>query len=127
MSWIKRHRWLSAFLIAAVLLLGWRQYDRHFTPERWAETDISHRGKLVDSLLKQYGGLVGMTQAEVEELLGADTDEMQVQETFYPDRSSEKTPMLVYAAGGRPWAMFPEYLYVYLKDGRVTEAKIVAD
>ena len=52
---------------------------------------------------------------------------MQVQETFYPDRSSEKTPMLVYAAGGRPWAMFPEYLYVYLKDGRVAEAKIVAD
>lgn len=127
MNWIKRHRWLSALLIAAVLFLGWRQYDRRFTPERWAETDISHRGKLVDSLLKQYGGLVGMTQAEVEELLGADTDGMQVQETFYPDRSSEKTPMQVYAAGGRPWAMFPEYLYVYLKDGRVAEAKIVAD
>ena len=69
MNWIKRHRWLSAFLIAAVLFLGWRQYDRRFTPERWAETDISHRGKLVSSLLKQYGGLVGMTQAEVEAFL----------------------------------------------------------
>ena len=63
----------------------------------------------------------------MEKLLGADTDGMQGQETFYPDRRSEKTPVLVYAAGGRPWAMFPEYLYVYLKDGRVTEAKIVAD
>lgn len=50
-----------------------------------------------------------------------------VRPAFYPDRRSEKTPVLVYAAGGRPWAMFPEYLYVYLKDGRVTEAKIVAD
>ena len=127
MNWSKRLKILSVLLAAALLFLGWRQYDRRFTPERWAETDISHRGKLVDSLLKQYDGLVGMTQAEVEELLGADTDEMQVQETFYPDRSSEKTPMLVYAAGGRPWAMFPEYLYVYLKDGRVAEAKIVAD
>ena len=127
MNWSKRLKILSVLLAAALLFLGWRQYDRRFTPERWAETDSSHRGKLVSSLLKQYGGLVGMTQAEVEKLLGADTDGTQVQKTFYPDRSSEKTPMLVYAAGGRPWAMFPEYLYVYLKDGRVAEAKIVAD
>ena len=34
---------------------------------------------------------------------------------------------LVYAAGGRPWAMFPEYLYIYLEDGRVTGARLVAD
>ena len=34
---------------------------------------------------------------------------------------------LVYAAGGRPWAMFPEYLFVYLEDGRVTGARLVAD
>lgn len=126
MNWIKSHR-LIAFFMIVLLFLGWRQYDQHFTPERWAETEIGHRGKLVDSLLKQYNGLEGMTQAEVEEPLGADTEGMQVRETLRPDGSSEKVSMLVYAVGGRPWALFPEYLYFTLENGRVAEAKIVAD
>ena len=127
MNWFTRHKKLTIFLILAVLFLGWRRYDQHFTPQRWAETDIDHRGKLVNSLLRQYDGLVGMTREEVEGLLDADTDGEQNAERLYPDGSSEKIPMLVYAAGGRPWAVFPEYLYIYLEDDRVTEAKIVAD
>ena len=45
---------------------------------------------------------------------------------FTPE-GREVRPLLVYRAGGRPWAMFPEYLFVYLEDGRVTEARLVAD
>lgn len=127
MNWIKRHKWLSVALIAAILYLGWSRYDSRFTPERWAETSFSRRGKLVRSLLKQYDGLEGMTRAEVEELLGSDTEGMQVREVLRPDGSTEKTPMLVYAVGGRPGAVFPEYLFVYLEDGRVTAAELVAD
>lgn len=126
MNWMKRLNVICVLLVAALLFLGWRQYDRRFTPERWAETEISRRGKLVDSLLEQYDGLEGMTQAEVVALLGADTEGMQVRETFRPDGSRERTPMLVYAAG-RPGAAFPEYLYISLENDRVIEARIVAD
>lgn len=127
MNWFKRHKIFTAFLILAVLFLGWRRYDQHFTPQRWAETDIDHRGKLVNSLLRQYDGLVGMTREEVEELLDADTDGEQNAERLYPDGSSEETPMLVYEIGGRPWAVFPEFLFIYLEDDRVVGTKIVAD
>ena len=34
--------------------------------------------------------------------------------------------VLVYAAG-RPWAIFPEYLYVSLENNRVVEAQVKAD
>ena len=127
MNWMKRHKKLTIFLVLVVLFLGWRRYDQHFTPRRWAETDIDHRGKLVNSLLKQYNGLVGMTREEVEELLDADADGAQNEERLFPDGSSEKIPMLVYEIGGRPWAVFPEFLFVYLEDDRVVEAKIFAD
>ena len=127
MNWFTRHKKFTIFVIVVALFLGWRRYDRHFTPQRWAETDIDHRGKYVKSLLKQYDGLVGMTRAEVEELLNADTDGKQMEERLLPDGSSEKIPMLVYEIGGRPWAAFPEFLFIYLADDRVTEAKIVAD
>lgn len=106
MNWIKRHRWLSAFLIAAVLLLSWRQYDRHFTPERWAETDISHRGKLVDSLLKQYDGLVGMTQAEVEKLLGLTPTEYRCRRPFTPTEAARKRPCWSTPQGAAPGPCF---------------------
>lgn len=127
MNWFKRHKKLVVFLLLAVLFLGWRRYDRHFTPQRWAETDIDHRGKLVNSLLKQYDGLVGMTREEVEELLDADADGEQIEERLLPDGSSEKVPMLVYEIGGRPWAVFPELLFIYLEDDRVVDVKIFAD
>ena len=127
MNWIKRHRWLSVFLVLLVLYLGWSRYDSHFTPRRWAETDISHRGKLVDSLLRQYNGLEGMSRAEVESLLGADTDGMQVRETFRSDGSSEKVPLLVYAAGGRSWTGFPEYLCISLENDRVVDVRVLVD
>ena len=126
MNWSKRLKILSVLLAAALLFLGWRQYDRRFTPERWAETDISRRGKLVDSLLEQSGGLEGMTRAEVEELLGADMEGNQMEERLLPGGGSEVRAMLVYAAG-RPWAIFPEYLYITLEDGRVADARVVAD
>ena len=121
-NWIKRHKRLGIFLIAALLLLAWRQYDRHFTPERWADTDISRRGKLVESLMEQYNGLEGMTRGEVEALLGTDDDEMRVRESG----GDAAKIVLVYAAG-RPRAMFPEYLYISLENNRVVEARITAD
>ena len=83
-------------------------------------------GKLVESLLEQYDGLVGMSREEVAALLGGDTPGEQRVETRTYEGTTEQRA-LVYAAGGRPWAMFPEYLYVYLEDGRVTGARLVAD
>lgn len=83
-------------------------------------------GKLVHSLLEQYNGLVGMSQAEVEALLGSDADGEQVEEQLTTEGSTVR-PLLVYQAGGRSWAMFPEYLFIYLEDGYVTEAKLIAD
>ena len=100
MNWIKRHRWLSVFLVLLVLYLGWSRYDSHFTPRRWAE---------------------------VESLLGADTDGMQVRETFRSDGSSEKVPILVYAAGGRSWTGFPEYLCISLENDRVVDVRVLVD
>lgn len=126
MNWMKRLKVICVLLVAALLFLGWRQYDRRFTPERWAETSISRRGELVDSLLEQYDGLEGMTRAEVEELLGADIEGDQMEKRFLPGGGSEKRSMLIYAAGRR-WAVFPEYLYIYLDSDRVTEARVVAD
>ena len=127
MNWSKRLKILSVLLAAALLFLGWRQYDRRFTTERWAETDISQRGKLVDSLLEQYGGLEGMTRAEVEELLGADTNGMQVREAYHPDGTRERIPALVYAAGGRSWTGFPEYLVISLENDRVVGVRVIVD
>ena len=71
MKFVKRHRVLTVGLILVLAFWGWRTWDGHFTPERWADTPISQRGKLVDSLLEQYDGLVGMSQEEVVALLGA--------------------------------------------------------
>ena len=127
MSWFKRHKRFVIFLILAALFLGWRRHDQHFTPQRWAETDIDHRGKLVNSLLKQYDGLVGMTREEVEVLLDADTEREYIEERLLSDGSSEKIPMLVYEIGGRSWTGFPEFLFLYLEDDRVVETTIFTD
>ena len=66
-------------------------------------------------------GLLGLAA-----LLGGDTPGEQRVETRTYEGTTEQRA-LVYAAGGRPWAMFPEYLYIYLEDGRVTGARLVAD
>lgn len=124
MSVIKRHKKIVVVLVLGFFL--WKTWDGHFTPERWAETDGDQRGKLVYSLLEQYDGLVGMSRAEVEALLGGDTDGEQMEERLTTEGSTTR-PLLVYRAGGRLWAMFPEYLHVYLENGYVTEAKLVAD
>ena len=126
MSVLKKHKKLLVFLALVLGFLLWRRWDGHFTPERWARTDGSSRGKLVHSLLEQYDGLTGMSRAEVEELLGGDTDGEQYEERLTPEGSVTR-PLLVYRAGGRPWAMFPEYLFVYFEDGVVAEARLVAD
>ena len=126
MKLVKRHRVLAACLLLALAYWGWRAWDGHFTPERWAQTEEGDRGKLVESLLEQYDDLTGMTRSEVEELLGPDMPGEQREQALTPEGDWVR-PLLVYRAGGRPWAMFPEYLYVYLEDGRVTGARLVAD
>lgn len=126
MSVIKRHKKIVVVLVLVLEFFLWKNWDRHFTPEHWAKTDGDQRGKLVHSLLEQYNGLVGMSRAEVEALLGGDTDGEQMEERLTTGGSTTR-PLLVYRAGGRPWAMFPEYLFVYLEDGYVTEAKVIAD
>ena len=82
--------------------------------------------QLVVSLLEQYDGLAGMSQEEVVALLGGDTPGDQREESLTPE-GNQMRDLLVYRAGGRPWAMFPEYFFVYLQDGRVTGAELVAD
>lgn len=126
MSVIKRHKKIVVVLVLVLGFFLWKTWDGHFTPERWAKTDGDQRGKLVHSLLEQYDGLVGMSRADVEALLGGDTEGEQTEEQLTPEGSTAR-PLLVYRAGGRPWAMFPEYLFVYLEDGYVTEAKLIAD
>ena len=125
MRFLRRHRGLCAALLL-LALWGWQRWDGHFTPERWAETDEASRGKLVNSLLDQYDGLVGMSQGEVEALLGPDTPGEQRAERLTPAGSRTES-LLVYRAGGRPWAMFPEYLFVYLEDGRVARTELWVD
>ena len=122
----KRHRGLCAVLLLVLALWGWLSWDGHFTPERWAQTEARERGKLVVSLLEQYDGLAGMSQEEVVALLGGDTPGDQREESLTPE-GNQMRDLLAYRAGGRPWAMFPEYLFVYLKDGRVVGAELVAD
>ena len=114
-------------LAAVLLLLGWNRYDRQFTPRRWAESGPARRGKLVHSLLEQYNGLEGMTRAEVEALLGPDTEGEQWESELRPDGSWSHTPVLIYRAGGRPWAFFPEFLCVRLENGVVKEAELMQD
>ena len=126
MSVIKRHKKIVVVLALVLGLFFWRSWDGHFTPELWARTEESQRGRLVGSLLEQYDGLVGMSRAEVEALLGSDTDGEQTEERLTTEGSTVR-PLLVFQAGGRPWAMFPEYLFIYLEDGYVTEAKLIAD
>ena len=122
----KRHRGLCAVLLLVLALWSWLTWDGHFTPERWAQTEARERGKLVVSLLEQYDGLAGMSQEEVVALLGGDTPGDQREESLTPE-GNQMRDLLVYRAGGRPWAMFPEYFFVYLQDGRVTGAELVAD
>ena len=122
----KRHRGLCAVLLLVLALWSWLTWDGHFTPERWAQTEARERGKLVVSLLEQYDGLAGMSQEEVVALLGGDTPGEQREESLTPE-GNQMRDLLVYRAGGRPWAMFPEYLFVYLQDGRVVGAELVAD
>ena len=126
MSVIKRHKKIVVLLVLVLGFVLWKTWDGHFTPERWAKTDGDQRGKLVHSLLEQYNGLVGMSQAEVEALLGGDADGEQIEERLTTEGSTVR-PLLAYQAGGRPWAMFPEYLFIYLENGYVTEAKLIAD
>ena len=59
-------------------------------------------------------GWLGMSREEVVALLGGDTPGEQRIETQTYEGTTERWA-LVYAAGGRPWAMFPEYLYIYLE------------
>ncbi|MCI8869433.1 MAG: hypothetical protein HFF39_02640 [Lawsonibacter sp.] len=118
---------LPLLAAAALLLAVWIRYDRQFTPRRWAETDDSKRGKLVNSLLEQYGGLEGMTRVEVEALLGPDMEGEQWESEPLPDGSWSHTPVLLYRAGGRPLAFLPEFLCVRLEDGVVAEAELMQE
>ena len=126
MHFVKRHRGLCAVLLLVLALWGWQTWDGYFTPERWAQTEARERGKLVVSLLEQYDGLAGMSQEEVVALLGGDIPGDQREESLTPE-GNRMRDLLAYRAGGRPWAMFPEYLFVYLQDGRVVGAELVAD
>ena len=130
MNLIRKYKKTTAFFLLIAALWCWRAYDGHFTPQRWAKTDIDQRGRLVNSLLRQYDGLAGMEGEEVVALLGWDWDAEIASHPptpDYPQRFFYGTYTLMYPVGGRPWAIFPEYLHVYLEDGRVTEAQLIAD
>lgn len=123
MNWMKKHRGLVIFLALILVFLGWRWHRSQFDPERWAEHPDG-RNSMVDNLLKEYDGLVGMTQEEVLTLLGPDTDGEQREETLTPE-GPEVRELFAYPIGSRGlgWG----YLLVYLQDGVVTGSKILID
>ena len=123
MSWIKRHKKLALFLALALIFLGWWWQRSQFTPERWAARP-GERHHIVDDLLTQYGGLKGMSQEEVEALLGSVTDGGRREERLTPD-GREVRELFVYPIGsyGLGWG----YLFLYLEDGAVTESRIYVD
>lgn len=123
MSWIKKHRGLVVFLALVLVFLGWRWQRSQFDPERWAEHP-DDRNSMVDDLLKEYDGLVGITQEEILALLGPDTDGEQREESLTSD-GPEVREMFAYPLGSRGlgWG----YLFLYLEDGVVTESKIYID
>lgn len=121
MKIIKRHKILCIVLVVILLLFGRFFYDRHFTPQRWADADpYRQRGYMVDSLLMQYDDLAGMTLDEVVDLLGDEYNAgSQVGTTPYFGR--------IYYAAGRRRALFPQYLSIQFQYGRVEEVRVFSD
>lgn len=129
MGWLSRHKKAVLALTLAAVLGAWWRYDHRFTPERWQEAGAAHRGKLLQSLLRQYD-LVGMSREEVEVLLGPDQEGEQWAEWLnashdpFRDPTREGTflcPKLVYPAYGQGW---PKYLELTLVDGQVAHVRI---
>lgn len=97
-------RW--GILLCLVLILGGIFYVRHhFTPERWSAQ--KNRGNLVGSLLRQYDGLSGMDEADLDSLLGQVSTE---------DWRGERR-RCYWIGSGRGLEWFPEYMIVYLDPG----------
>lgn len=53
-----------------------------FEKEKWKQTDLRTRGRMVDNLLKQ-NLLIGKTKNEVTDLLGEPDDENNAEQPFY--------------------------------------------
>lgn len=103
-----RNRRQAVLLWGALLFCAVFYGRHHFTPARWAA--MHNRGNLVGSLLRQYDGLVGMREAELDALLGpASTEAWQ-----------GELRRCYWIGSGRGLEWFPEYMVVYLQnDGTV--------
>lgn len=94
----KRSKYLIISIPIIVLvscLFVWK-YSHTFTPAKWAD-DIDHRYRIVSDLQEKYS-LIGMTEAQVIELLGQEDGIAQtsfkISRDYYPAEST-----LVYYLG----------------------------
>lgn len=81
-------RYVSIFLVifmafGVALLVFVHQYRRDFTPAKWAE-DPDERRLMVDDLMQSYD-LIGMSESEVTEILGAESPQGVNQTSFKGD------------------------------------------
>ncbi len=102
--------------LCAMTALGINRYQHTFSPQKWSTAPDS-RCKIVDDLLEQYT-LVGMTEAEVTQLLGPEDGPAQ---TSFKLSRSEFPPdsTLVYYLGVE--FMDTNWLILSLRDGVVSE------
>ena len=116
-EWLNRRRGLLVLLLLLLLFAGWRLWSGHFTPERWAQAEEGERGAMVEDMLRQYDGLVGMTADQVTGLLGG-----ELGETWRQAPGQEPEYFLAYYLGSSRgmFRLFPEFLHVYFEDGVVS-------
>lgn len=104
---MKKRIWAVLALCGVLLFSGAFYCRHHFTPARWAS--LGHRGNLVGSLLRQCDGFAGMTEAELDALLGpVSTGNWQGEPCRW-----------YWIGGGRGLGWWPEYMVLYLADGTV--------
>ena len=107
---------VGAVIVSAVACIGIYRYRHTFTVDKW-NTDIENRTKIVDSLLGKYQ-LIGMTEANVIELLG---EEDNSQRSSFKITRKEFPPetTLVYDLGVA--YIDNEWLILSLQDGVVCD------
>lgn len=115
-----RVRWLAAVILLLVLCvtgcLVYRRWEATFTPEKWlaAGPPSSLRQTMLNDLLSKHP-VTGLTQEEVTALLGGSDGSM----------TGGGRNIVTYYLGTKKEDGAVTYLYLFLKNGVVTEYQTV--